>query len=113
MLVDTGDMPEYNHAAYSKNISHILNNGICAYFQKSHYLKYVTDMRQCYIQILSSMSPKIQVIMPKVAVKIFSPKLHCVYAHLCALLECSQLTLKLKFSAHQIEPCQSIILIQF
>jgi len=24
----TADMPEYNHAAYSKNVTHILNNGI-------------------------------------------------------------------------------------
>ena len=58
---------------------------------------------------------KIQVIMPKVAVKNlnFSPKLHCMYAHLYVLLECSQLTLKLKISTRQIEPCQIILLIQF
>ena len=56
---------------------------------------------------------KIWVIMPNIAAKIFGPKLHCMYAHLYALLECSQLTLKLKISACQIEPCQIILLIQF
>ena len=58
-------------------------------------------------------APKIQVIMPKIAAKIFSLKLHCMYTHWYALLECSRLTLKLKFSACQIEPCQIILLIQF
>jgi len=32
-------------------------------------------------------------IMPKIAAKNFSPKFHCMYAHLYALLECSRLTL--------------------
>ena len=58
-------------------------------------------------------APKMQVIMPKIAANFFSPKLHCMYAHLYALLECSRLTLKLKFSTRQIEPCQIILLIQF
>jgi hypothetical protein len=58
-------------------------------------------------------APRIQVIMPKIAAKNVSLKLHCMYAHLYALLEYSQSTLKLKFSAHQIELCQIILLTQF
>src|ERR1700734_3501126 len=58
-----------------------------------------------FCQKMLADAPKIQVIMPKIAAKNFSLKLHRMYAHLYALIECSQLTLKLKFSACQIEHC--------
>jgi hypothetical protein len=51
-------MPEYNHKAYSNNVTHIVNNGKFHedIFKIVHYLKYATDMPRCYIWSLSGRS---------------------------------------------------------